>query len=613
LAISLFAINAYVWHVLFFNGFTKQTGSIEVLLISFARWLAENWNDRSWMPVWMLGTPVRQVYNPLMHASVGGLIRSTGWSPVEAYHFLTTTMYCLGPVTLFWMTYRGTGRRGLALLTAIIYLLVSPWLFFDENVPIDALGLLNARRLAAMVLTNGITTMGFMLALPAYLFAKLDAKGRGDDPLHWPTLAGIGVLAYAIASFWIPPSLVKTVQESSTGLDIVTPLGEKLAMVAIALTAIMAWHFVFQRARANTWLRFFVYYAITAGTVVVGKAAFGKVFLAMSHRYQLEWEMAFAGVLSYAALAVLGRCPRSIQIAALVCGIAAGVMQVRHYHRFAYNLSTPIDAATREETKISVALAQLFPNQRVFASGELSLWLNRSSNLQQFYGCCDQSVRKASVRGFNYCIYAGGDRARGDEVLAGQWMKVYGISVIGIQDPATSPYPTPFQDQHKFDGVLEEAWHDGASVIYRVPRPNPSLAHVIPISAIPPREPVNGLDLEPLQPLIDALDHPPVLASFRWINSHQAEIAANVEQGQAIYVQETCDPGWEAFESSAPIPVTCDPLGFAVIHPTRAGGLTINYVYGNSSEDNLARGAQFAGLVLLVVWTLRARRAADAK
>ena len=91
--IALLAINIYITHFVFLGQVNVQTGSIEVLLMSFARWLAENWNDRSWMPTWIMGNPVRQVYNPALHATVAAFIKLTGWNAPQSYHFVTTSIY----------------------------------------------------------------------------------------------------------------------------------------------------------------------------------------------------------------------------------------------------------------------------------------------------------------------------------------------------------------------------------------------------------------------------------------------------------------------------------------------------------------------------------------
>ena len=49
-ALALLGINIYICHSMFRAAPTVQTGSIEVLFMSFARWLAENWNQQGTPP-----------------------------------------------------------------------------------------------------------------------------------------------------------------------------------------------------------------------------------------------------------------------------------------------------------------------------------------------------------------------------------------------------------------------------------------------------------------------------------------------------------------------------------------------------------------------------------
>ena len=111
---ALFALNAYICQQLFGVEITRQTGAIEAAFISFGRWMVDHWGEFDWFPMWVTGTPFRQVYQPVLHVSVAELARLTDWTAPHAYHFLAATTYSLGPVTLFWMCYRATRRPGFA-------------------------------------------------------------------------------------------------------------------------------------------------------------------------------------------------------------------------------------------------------------------------------------------------------------------------------------------------------------------------------------------------------------------------------------------------------------------------------------------------------------------
>ncbi|MEI9813524.1 MAG: hypothetical protein WDO18_13155 [Acidobacteriota bacterium] len=131
----LFAVNAAICSRLFHTEFTNQVASIESAFISFSRWMMDHWHDRTWMPLWIDGIPARQVYGPMLHTSVAWLALQTGWTPQHAFHFLTASTYCLGPVALFWLIDRVTLRRGAALLAGLLYSLISPstWVFAGDS------------------------------------------------------------------------------------------------------------------------------------------------------------------------------------------------------------------------------------------------------------------------------------------------------------------------------------------------------------------------------------------------------------------------------------------------------------------------------------------------
>jgi hypothetical protein len=651
-AAGLFVLNAWICHDLFHAEFTKQLGSIEAAFISFARWLADHWDDRRWFPLWVGGMPVRQVYNPLLHHSVALLSLLTGWTPQHAYHFVTAATYSLGPVTLFWLCYRLSRRRGFALLTGVIYSLLSPSLFLIAAFHQDAGGYAHPRRYqtlveygegphvtalmwiplaiwlieeaaarrrwyflplapvvtAALVLTNWTGTTGFLMALAAYVLAKLAARTEDTRPLHWPTFAGIGVVAYMLAAPWIPPSLIRSVQEASAKLEIVSSPWIQLSGWGALAGVLAAVHFLLHRLRMPAWQRFFVYYSIVSGAIVLGRMWFGWVLVPIASRFHLELEMALAGVAAVVCTALLARAPRPAQWAIVALIVVSCGVQTLTYRRYAAELAEPIDFLATTEFRMGLAFDANFPGQRVFAPGSVSYWLNLYSDLPQVFGCCDQSMRSEPQRVAPFFIYSGLNGGARDGEISVLWLKAFGASAVGVAQTATPQIPQPYGNVRKFDGLLPEAWRDGEDVIYRVPRATTSLAYVLRRSDLMTRAPENGIDIEPLEPFIAALDHPPGAASFRWLSQHEAEITAHTEPGQIVYLQQTCDPGWHAFEGPTELRLSCDPLGMTVIEPPAPGNHTIRMTYSGSLEDRLAGYAQLTGLATLVAWTLLAKR-----
>jgi hypothetical protein len=227
----------------------------------------------------------------------------------------------------------------------------------------------------------------------------------------------------------------------------------------------------------------------------------------------------------------------------------------------------------------------------------------------QFFGCCDQSVEHDALRMALYVIYSSdgtGDKAGEISTL---WLKAYGVSAIGVAASGSSQLGQPFAKPKRFEGILKEAWRDGDTVVYRVPRPNEALAHVIDQQAVVTTQPANGIDVEPLKPLVAALDSPKTKATFRWINQHEAEITAEVGAGQIIFVQETFDPGWRARVDAGDMEIRRDALGLMTID-SGPGRHTIRLEYAGDYEDRAAWLAQIGGFTLLL-WVVLAQRRAS--
>lgn len=646
-ALAIFGLNAYVAHKLFRVEFTQALGSIDAAFIAFARWLADHWDDRLWFPMWVTGTPVRQVYNPVLHTSVAALIRA-GLTPPHAYHLLTGITYCLGPVTLFWLCWKGSGSRPVAILAAAMYSTLSPSLFLSSTLRGDASGFLEPRRLqvlvdygegphvtavmmiplviwlidqaagarrwifltfapvglATLVLTNWTGTTGLVMALAAYGLSKLGAK-PDQQPLHWPTLAGISVTAYALACYWIPPSLIRTVQESSAAMEEThAPPAQKLVLMGALTALLLGLHVVFQKARASSWPRFFVYLALIAASATLGKLWFGISVVPIGHRFQVEMEMGILGALAFGLVHFARRLPKPMVCVLIALAIFGVVRQSLHYRRRADDKSRAIDFTATTEYRFAQWFAKNANGRRVFVPGTSSYWMNLYSDTPQFYGCCDQSIRDMPHRAATYVIYSsdGTDRQAGE--VSALWLKLYGVELVAVAEPSQAGQP--YLHPKKFDGLLEELYRDGQNAVYAVPGLGGTLAHVVNRSALPQREPIHGVDLEPIRPLADALSAKP--APMLWTSQHELRIQADTAPGEVVHLQQTFDAGWRAYEGSRELKVEADHLGLTVVDPGAPGPHEIRMSYEGTQEDRMARWAQIVGLLAIGIWTTLARR-----
>jgi hypothetical protein len=638
----IFAINAYICKNLFALEFSQRMESIEGSYMSIARWAAANWSDLTWFPLWFSGMPFEKVYQPGFHFTVAGLSTLFGWTPQHAYHFLTAITYSAGALTLFWLCYVARKDRTQALSAALLYSLISPTCFLVPLIRADAGGWFSPRRyqilvhygegphisavalipmvilvlhgavslrnrigialapfaLAAIPLTNWPGSMGLSMAVLAYCLSRIGAFRA----LHWLALIAIGVAAYLIASPWVPPSVITAVIRNAQQSDATSYGAAQLWPALILAASCCALLSAFKWTNANRWFRFFVFFTLLTGGVSIGHEWFGWRLLPQPSRFQVEFEMAFAALLAYLLIWCIRKAPGRTQVVAAAVLVIFGARQLVHCARYAERVTQPIDITSTIEYQMAKWFEANLGNQRVFAPGNVSLWMNMFTDVPQVAGCCDQGIPNQEYRIAMYTIYTGQNAGARDAEISLLWLRAYGANAIGMTGPNSTEFFKPYWNWKKFDGVLPELWRRGENVIYRVPRKSTDPVRVIPKSAITSRAPENGLIVEPIQPFIAALEDPALpTATFRWVNRHEAVIDTETSAGQVIFLQISHDPGWKAIEDGIVLPVNVDPLGMSYVEPVKRGPVQLRLVYNGGSEVQLTRVLLGLGLLLIAV------------
>jgi hypothetical protein len=638
----LFSLNAIIAGRLFHVDFTERMESIESSYMSISRWAINHWNDRTWFPLWYGGSPFHRVYQPGLHLSVAELARILHWTPEHSYHFLTGLAYALGPVSLFWLCYRITNRKGYAFFAALLYSLISATTLFSGEVRGDmgrwllprryqilvhygegphttALAMLplvlwiidgavSKRRwcfllfaplaVAAVVLTNWPGTLGLGLAVVAYALATLDGP-----PRRWITLAGIGLLAYLIAIPWASPSIIALVIRNAQESDGTPFNGLRLLLAGLFGLVLIATHLSLRRTGMSPAIKFFFYFALITGTVWLSAQWFGWQLLPQAKRFQMEFDMAAAALAAYLVGHGFNRLARQWKIAAIVAAVLLAGFQARRSVRYARSYTRPIDITSTIEYRMAKWFDAHMQGARVFAPGNVSLWMNMFTEVPQMNGCCDQGIPSQEDRIANYAIYTGQNAGKRDAEISVLWLKAFGAAAIGVTGPQSTEYFKPYWNPHKFDGVLPLLWREGDNAIFRVTFPSYSLAHAVDQSVVVRQAPANGLDVVPIKPLVAALDNEkPPFTLFRWINQHEARIETVVKPRDIVFVQMTYERGWRATEAGTRLAVTPDALGLMEIHPNHTGKNVISLIYDGGPEAIWTRWAQLAGILLVVTW-----------
>lgn len=642
----LLILNVYICRGLFLLNFSKHMDSIEGPYMSISRYAMGHWDDLAWFSLWYTGMPFDHTYQPGLHLTVAAFASLLHQSPQNIYHFITAVAYTLGPVLLFALCLAATRSLGFAFVAAIVYSLISPVNFLIPALAADTGGYFNPRRLwvlvkygegphttalmllpltillldraishrrplffplaalalASIVVTNWPGSVGLAMAVAAYVLSRIRAR----PAIHWPTFMAVCICAYLIICPWITPSTILSVQRNAQQSDN-TILGQKhILYVCIIALALALLHILFRALRTNAWFQFFAYFSFLTGAVVMGNMWFNLRLLPQPWRFQLEFEMGFAGVIGYVAYAGFKRIGnRSVRFAIAAVFALACVAQLRTYTRFARGQIGPIDVKSTIEYRMAKAFEQHTGTTRVFAPGNVSLWLNMFTDVPQVAGCCDQGVPTFEHRIATYMIYTGDGAGDRDAYMSTLWLKAYGAGAVGVTGRnSTEPFK-PFVRPEKFRGVLRELWGENEDAIYEVPQRSPSLAHVITPADVIRRPPVNGLDIEPLKRYVQALDNPDLpLAEMTWTNAHRARIRTTMGANQLLSVQETYDRGWYATVNGVDRRVTPDALGMMIIEPLCAGSCVVDLLYDPAGERRATRLAQILGVLVCLGWPI---------
>jgi hypothetical protein len=645
LSAALFILNAALIQRLFHVEYLSQTGTVEGVFISYARYARDHWPDLGWCRFWFVGMPFQNAYVPGLHLTVAALSSLAHVSAASAFHFVMACMYCLGPVTLFWLAFRLTRSVSWSFYAGLVYSLISPSAFLAPEIHRDLGSLFWARRLHTTVAYGDSPHVSSLTLIPLAILA-LDLALERRRPIYyvcaalalaavpltnWPgaivltfavmayglsqpgagalrrgaTIAAIGVLAYAFAVPWIPPSTVFTTQADTQVFDTAnrfTP--HHLLYVAGLAAATWALLWLTAAARAPRYLRFFLLFFLYMAAITLGWYWFGITLLAQPWRFHLAMEMGIALSVTYAARLLLHRWTKLRRPVAVVFAVLC-VFQFVQYRSYASRLIRGIDITQTSEYKTARWFHSHVPNSRVMVPGSMTFWLNVFTDTPQLTGCCAQGVLSPTEGVADYGIrtdLTAENRAFENTLL---WFKALGVRAVAVTGPRSTEVYKPFYHPGKFEGRLPALWRDGDDVIYEVPWRYYSIAHAIEPGDQVPRTPMHGVDTDPLIPYMAAIERPgaPEL-QVRWPDNETIVITGNLKTEHLVSVQENAHPGWHAAVNGSPRRVFADKLGLLTVVPQCSGNCTIVLRYDGGREMRLAHWINLAAMVGSLLWVL---------
>jgi hypothetical protein len=490
----------------------------------------------------------------------------------------------------------GPHVAALTLLPLVLILLI---VAFERRRPIW--WLLAALGISSVLLTNWLATTELILMLAAWLLAYPEKPWWKQ----WLAAAGLGAGAYAIASPWIPPRTVWAFvhsEEFRAGGYTAQP-ASRLLMLAAALAGLLLLLWLCRRFRAPAPLRFAILFLYPTFLITMSSIASDPALMPHRLRFHLVMEMGIALLLGVGGGLAMERFPSRWKLYSACVLLAWCSFPAARYAAHARRIIQPVNIGETVEYQEARWLHENVAGGRVFVPGSIRFFLNAFTDVPQFAGGFDPGVVNPLWAGASYQILSGENAGQREGEIAILWLRTFGIDAVAVSGPKSREAYRDYRNPRKFDGLLPEAWRDGDDVIYRVPRRSEGLAHVVRRGDLAARQPVNGIDVEPVLPYVAALeDASRPLATLTWRSRHEAVIVARLEKSEILSVQISYHPGWKASVDGRPRRVYGDNLGQLVVEPECDGACTVALQYNGGIESAWARLLSIGTLLGFATW-----------
>ena len=641
-------INAYICHELFTNQ-TAPMNSMHGFWVALAKRGGSSWIRSNWWPFWDGGIPFESTYAPLIPWMISAWSPIRGITPDLAFQSITGFFYCLAPLSLFLMAWLLTRAAGWSFLAALFYSLTSPSQIIVPDAEFSFRHLWDARRLFIVAQWDDTPHLAALALLPlTILFLVLSIRRRRasyyailvllialmalasdfgpieviigavclisvfprkDYGRNITIIISGGLLAYAIISQFLAPSMLLAIHRASANAEGGWTAGSFTALAIVALGWIVLWR-VLDQWTTDWSLRFFALFAYLTGSLPIVAAYLHRQFLPQPGRYKLEMEMAIALIIVFGSRSFIEKAPSALKAGLLLLFLALAGEQIVSHRDYAKNILRSADLTQTIEYRTAAWVNQNLPGTRVMLPGSIAQWANDFADLPQFSGSSwSQAYNQAQQRGLA-AVQNGGDTPLEDARVSLGWLKAFGVGAVAVSGPNSHEYWKPFAHPGKFEGLLPVLWRQDDVMIYRVPQRTASLAHVMSESAIVSRPPAGPRDTDAIERYVAALDDPSLPpAEFRWAGPNSIQIRTTPSPGQAISVQVSYHPGWHAKVGPRTTDLHADGLGMMWLRSECSGPCEIQLDYDGGWELRLCRYLSFAGLALLLFTVLRRRRA----
>jgi hypothetical protein len=625
-------------------GYSQQWHSIEGFWIALTRYIAQNWSNLDWCPLWYSGMPLQNVYQSGLPIVCAFFHTVTGMPPERAYHVATWLIFAVGPPGLGLLAWRVTKCEWRGWMTGLLWLLWSPSVWMFRYIRHDVESKFNGRRFQ-VIAEYGETPNGWGLSLTPWAWLALYEAWHRRTPLSF-FVAALAVAAVIITS--IPAALVMVVGVVCFILSQHWrqwwPVGWRLGLAGLCGYALIMpwfWPITMQQSQINS--------QFIEGNFVAGApqhfarlAIVGAMLLVawLTWKWQLiefaRWMAIFTvpfSVITIAGHTSLWILPQPVRfhLAMEIGLVALGALFLVHLaERFSISnrarwivlamvippltfshwkaisiVSKAPDLANCVEFQAAKWLEANHPKSRVFATGSVSFYLATFSEVPATRGCCEPASLKPIDFMFPYVVATADGTGDQYGYISQLWLKAMGAEfVVAGQQPGSGDAYKIWPRGAELQLSMRKVWQAPGShdFVLQTGLKNVRWAHVVPAKSVPTRTPRNGIDLEPLVPYVAALDSEPAeIASMSWSQTNRARIQAQVKPGEVISVQTTYHPGWRATTSNIELAVGKDALGHILLDPG-PGKHEIDLIFDGGKPLQQAQLARALAVLALAIY-----------
>jgi hypothetical protein len=245
-----------------------------------------------------------------------------------------------------------------------------------------------------------------------------------------------------------------------------------------------------------------------------------------------------------------------------ICVLAAAALATTAgYLQIAWHIVAPWpDYTARVEYRVADWVWSHLPDARVMPAGSVRFWFDTWHDLAQPGGGSEQGLLNPVVPDAEWEVAQGADLA--PAVL---WLKALGVDAIYVAGPKSQETYKDYAHKEKFSS-LAVLYDDGQdNRIFRIPRRYPARVRVVEAERLNALIPWNDNADHPgtLRDYVDILENgPDSAATLEREGTDAMRVRAEVKPGQALVVQESWDPAWQAWSGGRRLPVQADALGF---------------------------------------------------